>query len=182
MRQTRVNRTAGNVMHKATGGCHCGNILVELELARTPSAYNPRACDCDFCRKHCAAYVSDAQGSLLIRIKDERADGRYRQGSGQAECLVCRNCGVLVGVLFRSEGRTYGAVNVKVVDVRTNFGAELPVSPKKLSESEKVKRWQGIWFSNVNIGDTGAMSAAKARPKRSVSVKSRNPRSNIRKA
>ena len=142
-------------MYRVSGGCHCGNILVELEFAGTPSAYNPRACDCDFCRKHCAAYVSDAKGSVRIRIKDERADGRYRQGSGQAEFLLCRTCGVLVGALYQSDGRTYAAVNVRIVDVRTDFGVELPVSPKKLSESEKVKRWQDIWFSNVDVRSTG---------------------------
>ena len=138
-------------MYRMSGGCHCGNILVDLELARAPDTYNPRACDCDFCRKHCAAYVSDSRGSLLIRIKDERHSGRYPQGSGIAECLLCTNCGVLVGALYRNDGRLYAAVNVKVVDGRTNFGAEQPVSPKTLSASEKVNRWQDIWFANVSI-------------------------------
>jgi hypothetical protein len=138
-------------MYRVSGRFHCGSIRVELEFAGTPSAYNPRACDCDFCRKHCAAYVSDAKGSVRIRIKDERADGRYRQGSGQAEFLLCRTCGVLVGALHQSDGRTYAAVNVRVVDVRGDFGAELPVSPKTLSESEKVKRWRDIWFSKVDV-------------------------------
>jgi hypothetical protein len=143
-------------MHKVSGACHCGNILVDMEFARTPGTYNPRACDCDFCRKHCASYVSDAQGSLLIRIKDERDSGTYRQGSGQAEFLLCRNCGVLLGVLYRRDGRLYAAVNVKVVDVRANFGVDLSVSPKKLSDSEKTERWQDIWFSNVKVVNVDA--------------------------
>jgi len=95
--------------------------------------------------------VSDSQGSLLIRIKDEHHSGKYHQGSGIAECLLCTNCGVLVGALYRNDGRLYAAVNVKVIDGRTTFGAEQPVSPKTLSESEKVQRWQDIWFSNVSI-------------------------------
>jgi hypothetical protein len=44
---------------------------------------------------------------------------------------------------------------VRIVDARTDFGVELPVSPKKLSESEKVKRWQDIWFSNVDVRSIG---------------------------
>src|ERR1700692_2772561 len=32
-------------MHMVSGGCHCGNILVDLELASAPGAYSPRACD-----------------------------------------------------------------------------------------------------------------------------------------
>jgi hypothetical protein len=149
-------------MHKVSGGCHCGNILVDLELARTPDTYDPRSCDCDFCRKHSASYVSDAQGSLVIRFKDERDSGRYRQGSGLAECLFCRNCGVLVGALYRSDKQLYATVNVRVIDGRVNFGSEQPVSPKQLSESEKLKRWQEIWFSNVII--VSAPQAQSAAP------------------
>jgi len=138
-------------MFTVSGGCHCGNILVDLELARAPDTYNPRACDCDFCRQHNAAYVSDPRGSLTIQIKDEHRSGRYRQGSGQAEFLFCGNCGVLVGVLYRNNGQLYAAVNAKAVEGGKSFGAEQPVSPKTLSAREKARRWQDIWFSNVSI-------------------------------
>jgi|SRR5450631_2117786 hypothetical protein len=138
-------------MHKVSGGCHCGNIRVDLELSRPPDTYDPRSCDCDFCRKHSASYVSDAQGSLVIRLQDERDAGWYRQGSGLAECLICRNCGVLVGAVYRSDKQLYATVNVKAVDARVNFGAEQPVSPKSLSASEKIGRWQDIWFSDVEV-------------------------------
>jgi hypothetical protein len=144
---------ACNVMHKVSGGCHCGNILVDVELARAPGTYYPRACDCDFCRKHDASYVSDPQGGLLIRIKDQRETGKYRQGSGSADFLFCRNCGVLVGVLYLSSERLYAALNAKVVDVGTQFGVEQTVSPKKLSGSEKMQRWQDVWFPDVSIID-----------------------------
>jgi hypothetical protein len=138
-------------MHKMSGGCHCGNIRVDLELTRAPGTYTPRACDCDFCRKHGAAYVSDAHGSLLIRIEDQGNSGKYRQGSGLAEFLLCRNCGVLVGVLHRGASGLYAAVNVNATDVRTDFGAEQPASPKNLSANEKTQRWQEIWFANVKL-------------------------------
>ena len=138
-------------MHKMNGGCHCGNVLVELELARAPDTYHPRACDCDFCTKHNAAYVSDPQGSLVIRIKDQHLSGRYRQGSGQAEFLFCRNCGVLVSVIYRNDGRLFAAVNAKAVSGGKVFGAEQTVSPKMLSADDKAKRWQDVWFSNVSI-------------------------------
>jgi hypothetical protein len=124
---------------------------VELDLSRLPGTYNPRQCDCDFCRKHGAAYVSDVHGSLLIRIRDERNSGMYRQGNGLAECLLCRNCGVLVSVLYRAEQGLYAAVNVNATDVRTDFGARQTISPKKLTETDKVQRWQEIWFSKVDL-------------------------------
>jgi hypothetical protein len=131
------------------GGCHCGNILVEIELPRPPDTYTPRACDCEFCSKHGASYVSDPKGSLVVRTRDASEIRMYRQGSGQAEFLLCSNCGVLVGVFYRTEGKLYGTVNAKVVG--TEFGAARPASPKQLSDRDKVQRWQELWFPNVGF-------------------------------
>ena len=75
-------------MSRLTGGCHCGNIAVSVELTRAPDAYHPRACDCDFCRKHGASWVSDPQGSLRIRIREESDVNRYTQGAGIAGMLA----------------------------------------------------------------------------------------------
>jgi hypothetical protein len=141
-------------MHRLRGGCHCGNIRVELALARAAATYNPRACDCDFCRKHGAAYLSDPQGSLLIEIRDARDSTRYAQGSGQAELLLCRVCGVLVAPLYRDAGRLYAAVNANVVE-GGGFGAQRPVSPQTLGASDKVRRWKDLWFSDVTLRDAG---------------------------
>lgn len=138
-------------MHELSGGCHCGNILLRLQLSRAPDAYSPRCCDCDFCRKHGAAYLSDAQGSLAIHIKDQRDSSSYRQGSGAAECLLCRNCGVLVGALYRDGERLYATINVKAIAAGTRFASEETVSPQKLSEAEKIKRWQQLWFADVKL-------------------------------
>jgi hypothetical protein len=136
-------------MATVSGSCHCGNIHVELELTREARSYNPRACDCDFCRKHGAAYVSDPAGALRIRVRDATQLGRYRQGSGTAELLLCRNCGVLVGAWYRAERRHYAAVNARIADVR--FGADEPVSPRTLPVNDKVRRWQDLWFPDVTM-------------------------------
>jgi hypothetical protein len=140
-------------MHKFTGGCHCGNIAVDFELASAAAEYHPRACDCDFCCKHGAAWLSDANGSLLIRIKEPRESNTYRQGSGQAELLLCRNCGVLAAVVHRSNGKLHAAVNVRAVEGAARFGVARPVSPQSLSPDQKVTRWHDIWFSSVEIRD-----------------------------
>jgi hypothetical protein len=131
------------------GGCHCGNIAVAVELTTTPELCHPRACDCDFCRRHGAAYVSDPNGSLVIEIRDQRALTSYRQGSEQAEMLLCRNCGVLIGAVYRHPGGLYATINSKILETTVRFASEQPVSPRKLSPEDKVKRWQDIWFSKV---------------------------------
>jgi hypothetical protein len=138
-------------MHNFSGGCHCGNIHLDIGLPRAPVTYNPRACDCEFCVKHGAAYLSDNQGSLSIQIKDVSATRSYRQGSGIAECLLCTDCGVLVGALFRVDGQVYGTVNVRAIDAAVTFGEAQAVSPKQLGASDKTKRWTDIWFPNVRM-------------------------------
>jgi hypothetical protein len=139
-------------MHSLSGGCYCGNVLLDLQLRNEPGSYQPRVCDCTFCRKHGAAYISDAQGSLRIRIKDQGRSGTYRQGSELAEMLLCTQCGVLVGALYRAEGRIYATVNVRAVEGAESFGAQQPVSPKKLSPDAKISRWKDMWFSSVELG------------------------------
>jgi hypothetical protein len=138
-------------MHPVSGGCHCGNIVVELQLAEEPARYRPRACDCDFCRKHAAAYISDARGSLQIRIIDPDKTGTYRQGAELAEMLLCAHCGVLVGALFRSAERIHATVNVRIIDGNAGFAADQAVSPKTLSGEDKVARWKRLWFSDVIV-------------------------------
>jgi hypothetical protein len=142
-------------MHELNGTCHCGNIHVEVKLSRTPVSYRPRVCDCDFCRKHGAAYISDPQGLVRIRVRDAQQLGRYRQGSGIAECLLCRNCGVLVGVVYEDGGRLLAGINCKIIDGSPGFGEAVPVSPKSLPDEEKIKRWKDLWFADVGISITG---------------------------
>ena len=138
-------------MHRLDGSCHCGNIKLELALARAPAEYVPRACDCEFCRKHGASYVSDPGGSLVIRVRDEHRLHIYRQGSGTAEMLICADCGVLIGGAYRADGRIHAAINTRTLDGDVRFGASQSVSPKALSSDEKATRWEKIWFSDVRI-------------------------------
>jgi hypothetical protein len=133
-----------------TGGCHCGNIAVTVELTRTPDTYHPRACDCDFCGKHGATWLSDPQGSLAIRISEEKDAVRYAQGDGIAEMLLCKRCGVLVAALWQ-EPALYGVVNAGALDARSEFAGTQPVSPKKLSPEAKMSRWRSIWFAKVTV-------------------------------
>lgn len=138
-------------MHKITGGCHCGNITLDVTLPQMPETYNPRACDCDFCRKHGAAYLSDPAGKLAIGVRESESLGYYRQGSEVADCLFCRNCGVLIGVSYRDDGRCFATVNVSALDGTVRFGERKSVSPKLLSAQEKVERWKSLWFADVSI-------------------------------
>ncbi|HJV24337.1 MAG TPA: aldehyde-activating protein [Aromatoleum sp.] len=136
--------------HSLKGGCHCGGLRIELDLPRPPGSYAPRACDCDFCRKHGAAYLSDPGGRLRIHARAE-ALGRYRQGSGRAEFLYCKDCAVLVGVAYEEDGQMYATVNSRVVEGDAPFAEARSVSPQTLSADQKVARWKEVWFSDVEL-------------------------------
>lgn len=133
------------------GGCHCSNIQFEMDLTREANTYTPRACDCDFCLKHGASYLSDSEGKLVITIKDERDVNKYQQGNKIADFLICRNCGVLVGVTSEIHGKLYATINSKAITHHAEFGAEKSASPKNLDAQTKTERWEDIWFANTTI-------------------------------
>ena len=138
-------------MNRLSGCCHCGKIRLEVSLAQALAAYAPRACDCSFCRKHGAAYVSDPAGEMRVLIADPRVLVRYRQGSGQAEFLICGDCGVLMAVCCEDQGRRFGAVNAMVLDQVAGVAAAVVASPQKLGAEDKRGRWKSLWFPKVSV-------------------------------
>ncbi|NWK78372.1 GFA family protein [Aquitalea sp. LB_tupeE] len=138
-------------MVQLSGACHCGNIHLHLELSRPLADYNPRTCDCDFCRKHGASYLSDPHGRLQIAVRDTAGMGKYRHGSQLADFLFCTRCGVLVGVLYQDGSRLYGTVNCAALHETEALGTPVSVSPRQLDSSEKTARWSTLWFPDVRI-------------------------------
>lgn len=122
-------------------------VRFQAETATPPESIRPRACDCDFCSKHAAAWVSDSGGTLHIHVTDERKLGRYRQSpDGLAEFVVCTDCGVLVAVVHQ----TYGAFNSRAAE-GVGFGSPVVVSPKNLLPEQRLERWQDVWFRSVTL-------------------------------
>lgn len=122
---------------------------MRAELSQPVGCYSVRVCDCSFCQKHAAAYLSDPAGRLYLEFHSKSEVNCYRQGSEAAELLLCAHCGVLVAVRYRADDNTYGAINVRALDAAPEFGARTPVSPRALSPADKVARWKQIWFARV---------------------------------
>jgi hypothetical protein len=147
MRGSSAMAPAANLL----GGCHCGRLRVALASGLDPAGINPRACDCSFCQKHGAAYISDPAGQLVITLADPLALHRYRQGSNTAEFLICNRCGVLVAVLADHGARLYAAVNARCLDAFGGFGPAVPASPQQLAAGEKMARWLRLWVPDVAL-------------------------------
>ena len=137
-------------MRTFPGSCHCGRLRLVFSTARHPLDFTPRACDCSFCRKHGAAYVSDPAGQLSVSVRED-ALRKYRQGSDTADFLLCGKCGVLVAVIFEHAGRLHGAVNVGCLEGNNEFMAPVPASPQTLSAEEKISRWLELWIPDVEL-------------------------------
>ena len=76
------------------GGCHCGKLKVEFETGIDPADFSPRACDCSFCTKHGAAYISDPRAAFPSRWKAwtrSASIARARQAPG-SWCAAAAGC------------------------------------------------------------------------------------------
>jgi hypothetical protein len=92
--------------------CHCGALTARYRTAIEPSAWSLRACQCSFCRSHGALMTSDPAGVLEFRSSDPEQVQRYRFGGRTADFLICRQCGVYIGVQMASDQGRFGVLNV----------------------------------------------------------------------
>ena len=97
--------------YRIVGGCHCGNISYDFDASARVEALGLRACQCSFCRSHGARTTSDPNGEIHIRIRDKDKLQRYRFGLKTADFLICRACGVFVGALMATNGKSFFTVN-----------------------------------------------------------------------
>ena len=134
---------------KLRGSCHCGDITLQVSLPPGSQALVPRRCDCGFCSRHGAEWISAADGRLEIQFADGAAAGRYRQGSNQADLVFCRRCGALTHVCIEESGRMLAAANSRMFDQSRLLAAAEPVSPQRLDAAEKLQRWRRLWFARV---------------------------------
>lgn len=106
------------------GGCHCGNLQVDVRLMRPPAENAIRSCACSFCRSHGTRTVSDPVGQVDIRAADWSLVERYRFGSGTADYLICRRCGVYIGAVCETASGARAVLNTLCLKDRAAFTQE----------------------------------------------------------
>lgn len=131
---------------KHEGGCHCGNITVELETAIDPAEIEVRACQCDFCRKHNTRALADPEGTLTFSVADAARLNRYTFGLKTAEYLVCRECGVYVGASTLGPGEPRAIVMANALDNHRDFTREaMPVTYDSENTADRTERRAARW-------------------------------------
>ena len=128
------------------GGCHCGNLRVRLRLTQAPADVRLRACGCSFCRAHNTRTTSDPQGSVDISADNWSLVQSYRFGTGTAEYVICRNCGVYIGALGETETGIRAVINITCLDDREQFTREpVPVDHDGEASGDRLARRAANW-------------------------------------
>src|SRR5262245_39357633 len=131
---------------KHVGGCHCGTMPVGFDSAVGPAAFEVRACQGRFCRKHNPRAVADPAGRATIRVADAAQLQRYRFGLGTATYLLCRRCGVYVAALTEGEAEPRAIVIVNALDDAARFTREpLAVDYDAEDRAGRVARRRARW-------------------------------------
>lgn len=121
-----------------TGGCHCGNLRVQVRLTRAPADNRIRSCACSFCRAHGTRTVSDPQGLFEVWAADWAQVEQYRFGTRTADYLLCRRCGIYVGAVCDTAAGPRAVTNTNVLDDRDAFTQE-PARPDHEGETTEAR-------------------------------------------
>jgi hypothetical protein len=148
---------AAEQTHVIAGGCHCGNLRLELQwpAERMPA----RRCSCSFCTKHGGVWTSHPAARLVLRIADPAKAARYRFGTGTADFHVCCACGAVPAVTCALDGHTYAVVNVNClesVDQATLDHAAADFEGEAVAD--RLARRRSRWIAEVAIEVISAAS------------------------
>jgi hypothetical protein len=134
------------------GGCHCGNLRLELQWPAGAEQMPARACSCSFCTKHGGVWTSHPAARLVLRITDPEDATRYRFGTGTADFHVCRACGAVPAVTCALEGRIYAVVNVNCLEgVDPATLDRVPTDFEGEAIADRLARRQARWIAEVAI-------------------------------
>jgi hypothetical protein len=111
------------IQEKHRASCHCGAVVLELDLP--DGIVDPRRCDCSMCRRRGAIAASVPLDGITI-VRGEDALTLYQFNTMTAKHYFCRHCGTYTHHQRRSNPQQYGY----------NVGCLEGVNPFKLGPIE----------------------------------------------
>jgi len=124
------------------GSCNCNRWQVEVEVTKPLSEFNPRFCDCDYCKNSPSEIISDPN------MKVDLVGGKFtinKNGDQLANFYYCDSCDDLLAVGRDFNNQLRGAVNVNLFRDSSQLGQAIAIQPRLLSADEKLDRWGKLW-------------------------------------
>ena len=132
------------------GGCHCGNLRLVLRLTEKPEELRLRSCQCSFCRAHATRTASDPNGAVEVWAEDWSEVSPYRFGTGTAEFLICRRCGVYIGAFCDTASGPRAVINTNALADRARCaGAPVPHDRDGETPADRLARRAATWTPAV---------------------------------
>ena len=97
------------------GGCHCGDHRYTLDWPDAGQSLPARRCGCSYCTRFNGTWTSHPQARLGFRRRGA-PPRRYRFGTGTADFLSCRRCGVTFAAVDGEGSARVGIINVNTLD------------------------------------------------------------------
>jgi hypothetical protein len=134
--------------HRVSGVCHCGNLSFELSTRTKPEDIRARACDCRFCRMHMAQNWSDPDGSVTIRVVNDKNLQKYRFALRTADFYICRVCGAYLGAVLADGDHAWSTINLRLSSLSVDeevasYGAE--------AEVDRIARRKRVWTPTLGV-------------------------------
>ena len=119
------------VQKKHRASCHCGSIVIELDLP--DGLVDLRRCDCSLCRRRGAIAASVLLSNIKI-VEGEEFLVLYQFNTKTAKHYFCRQCGIYTHHQRRSNPEQYGfnvvcleGINpLKINEIPTKDGVNHP--------------------------------------------------------
>jgi len=131
--------------HILRGECHCGAIQATLVASKPADALQVRACQCGFCTRHGAMTVSDPNGRATFVMREGQLQA-YQFATRTGTSLICKTCGVYVGVMLKDGDDVWSVMNVRGLAVRELLHrAADPVSYDNETAEQRIARRKAKW-------------------------------------
>lgn len=127
------------------GECHCGAIQAMLVASKATDALQMRACQCGFCTRHGAMTVSDPEGHATFVMREGQLQA-YQFATRTGTSLICKTCGVYVGVMLKDGGDVWSVINARGLAIweLLNRVAE-PVTYDNETAEQRIARRKAKW-------------------------------------
>jgi len=134
------------------GSCFCGNIKFELKTLKQAQDFAIRRCQCSFCTKTGARYISDPKGELIVHLKDENRVNLIQFGTKTADFAACLECGAIPLAISNIDGQVYGIININALDEAANFNRHaIAMDYDDESKEQRLARRKQNWIGAVRF-------------------------------